>query len=90
VHNDIVALHRQIVTEDYRSFTGDGPGESWGRDISIKVIEGFAKFIPDMRFERWEVVVPADRIVVCDGGNSERVCLPASSWLQSDRNRAVA
>lgn len=64
VHDDIAALHRQVVTEDYRSFAGDGPGESWGRDISIKVIEGFAKSIPDMRFELREVLVAGDRVIV--------------------------
>ena len=61
---DIAALHEKAVTPDYRSFTGDGPGESWGRDVSIKVIAGFATSIPDMKFEIKDVLVAGNRVVV--------------------------
>ena len=64
VAEDIGALHDKAVTDDYRSFTGDGPGESWGKDISIKVISSFATTIPDMKFVIKEVLVCGDRIVV--------------------------
>jgi hypothetical protein len=40
------------------------PGECWGRDASIKVVGGFAKSIPDMKFEIKEVLVAGDRVIV--------------------------
>jgi ketosteroid isomerase-like protein len=61
---DVRALHDQVVAEGYRSQTGDGPGESWDREASIKVISGFAQSIPDMRFEIKEVFVVGDRVIV--------------------------
>jgi hypothetical protein len=35
-----------------------------------------------MRFELREMLVTADRIIVRDGANPERVCFPASAWRQ--------
>ncbi len=64
VAGDVAGLHDQAVTGDYRSFTGDGPGESWDRGTSIAVISGFATSIPDMRFEIKEVLISGDRVVV--------------------------
>ena len=64
VAGDIAALHNKAVTPDYQSLTGEGAGESWGRDVSIKVIGGFATSIPDMRFEIKEVLVAGDRVIV--------------------------
>ena len=64
VPGDIAALHEQAVTPDYQSLTGEGAGESWGRDVSIKVIGGFATSIPDMKFEIKEVLVADDRVIV--------------------------
>jgi ketosteroid isomerase-like protein len=64
VQGDIAALHEQAVHADYRSFTGDGPGESWGREVSIQVIGSFATSIPDMKFEIKEVLVAGQRVVV--------------------------
>ena len=64
VRGDIAALHDKAVTADYQSFTGDGAGESWGRDVSIKVIGSFAVTIPDMRFEIKEVLVAGNRVIV--------------------------
>jgi predicted ester cyclase len=61
---DITALHDRVVTSDYQSHTGDGPGENWGRDVSIKVIGSFATSIPDMKFEIKEVLVAGGRVVV--------------------------
>ncbi len=40
------------------------PGECWGRDNSIRVVGGFAKSIPDMKFDIKEVLVAGDRVVV--------------------------
>jgi hypothetical protein len=34
VRRDIAALHEKAVTPDYQSLTGEGAGESWGRDVS--------------------------------------------------------
>jgi predicted ester cyclase len=61
---DIWATHDQVVAQDYRSYTGDGPGESWDRETSIKVIAGFAQSIPDMRFTIKETFVVGDRAIV--------------------------
>ena len=61
---DVRELHDQVVAADYRSYTGDGPGESWDRETSIKVIAGFAKSIPDMKFEIKETFVVGDRVIV--------------------------
>ena len=64
VRGDIAALHDKAVTPDYQSFTGDGAGESWGRDVSIQVIRSFAVSIPDMKFEIKEVLVAGNRVIV--------------------------
>ena len=61
---DIRATHDQVVAQDYRSYTGDGLGESWDRETSIKVIAGFAQSIPDMRFTIKETFVVGDRAIV--------------------------
>jgi hypothetical protein len=44
-------LQEQILTADYDSCWGYLPGECWGRETSIKVVGGFAKSIPDMKFD---------------------------------------
>jgi ketosteroid isomerase-like protein len=61
---DVRAIHDQVVAPEYRSHTGDGPGESWDRETSIKVIAGFAQSIPDMSFTVKEVFVVGDRAIV--------------------------
>ena len=61
---DVRAIHDQVVAPEYRSYTGDGPGESWDRETSIKVIAGFAQSIPDMSFTVKEVFVVGDRAIV--------------------------
>jgi hypothetical protein len=61
---DVRASHDEIVAQQYRSYTGDGPGESWDRETSIKVITGFGTSIPDMKFEIKEVFVIGDRAIV--------------------------
>jgi predicted ester cyclase len=62
--DDVRAVHDRIVAADYRSHTGDGPGESWDREASIRVIGGFATSIPDMAFAVKEVFVVGDRVIV--------------------------
>ena len=64
VQGDMKALQEQLLTADYESCWGYLPGECWGRDASIKVVGGFAKSIPDMRFEIKEVLVAGDRVIV--------------------------
>jgi len=49
---------------DYESCWGYLTGECWGRDASIKVVGGFAKSIPDMKFDVKEVIVAGDRVIV--------------------------
>jgi ketosteroid isomerase-like protein len=61
---DVRAVHDRIVAADYRSYTGDGPGESWDRETSIKVVGGFAKTIPNMTFTVKDVFVVGDRVIV--------------------------
>ena len=64
VQGDMRALQEQILTADYESCWGYLPGECWGRDTSIKVVGGFAKSIPDMKFDIKEVLVAGDRVIV--------------------------
>jgi len=64
VQGDMKTLQEQVLTADYESCWGYLPSECWGRDTSIKVVGGFAKSIPDMRFEIKEVLVAGDRVVV--------------------------
>ena len=51
VQGDMKTLQEQVLTADYESCWGYLPGECWGRDASVKVVGGFAKSIPDMKFE---------------------------------------
>jgi ketosteroid isomerase-like protein len=64
VNGDMRTLQEQVLTADYESCWGYLPGECWGRDASIKVVGGFAKSIPDMKFEIKEVLVAGDRAIV--------------------------
>src|SRR3984893_3169860 len=64
VQGDMKTLQEQVLTADYESCWGYLSGECWGRDTSIKVVGGFAKSIPDMRFEIKEVLVAGDRVIV--------------------------
>jgi ketosteroid isomerase-like protein len=64
VQGDMKTLQEQILTADYESCWGYLPGECWGRDASIKVVGGFAKSIPDMKFAIKEVLVAGDRVIV--------------------------
>ena len=64
VQGDMRTLQEQVLTADYESCWGYLPGECWGRDTSIKVVGGFAKSIPDMKFDIKEVLVAGDRVIV--------------------------
>ncbi len=64
VQGDMRALQEQVLTADYESCSGYLPGECWGRDTSIRVVGGFAKSIPDMKFDIKEVLVAGDRVIV--------------------------
>ena len=64
VQGDMKTLQEQVLTADYESCWGYLPAECWGRDASIKVVGGFAKSIPDMKFDVKEVLVAGDRVIV--------------------------
>jgi len=64
VQGDMRALQEQVLTADYESCWGYLSGECWGRETSIKVVGGFAKSIPDMKFDIKEVLVSGDRVIV--------------------------
>ena len=64
VRGDMRTLQEQVLTTDYESCWGYLPGECWGREASIKVVGGFAKSIPDMKFDIKEVLVSGDRVIV--------------------------
>lgn len=64
VQADIRAIQEQVLSADYESCAGYLPGECWGREASIKIISGFAKSMPDMKFDIKEVLVAGDRIIV--------------------------
>ncbi len=61
VQGDMKTLQEQILTADYDSCWGYLPGECWGREASIKVVGGFAKSIPDMKFDIKEILVAGIR-----------------------------
>jgi predicted ester cyclase len=61
---DVKSIHEQVLTADYESCSGYLPGECWGRDTSIKVVENFSNSIPDMKFEIKEALVAGGRVVV--------------------------
>jgi ketosteroid isomerase-like protein len=61
---DVKAIQEQVLTPDYESCAGYLPGECWGRATSIKVVDNFAKSIPDMKFDIKEVLVAGDRVIV--------------------------
>src|SRR5438445_7210468 len=60
VQGDMRTLQEQVLTADYESCWGYLPGECWGREASIKVVGGFAKSIPNMKFDIKEVLVSAN------------------------------
>ena len=64
VQGDMKMLQEQILAPDYESCWGYLPGECWGRDNSIRVVGGFARSIPDMKFDIKEVLVSGDRVIV--------------------------
>jgi len=64
VQGDMRTLQEHVLTADYESCWGYLPGECWGRETSIKVVGGFAKSIPDMKFDIKEVLVAGDRVIV--------------------------
>jgi ketosteroid isomerase-like protein len=61
---DVRAVQEQILTPDYESSAGYLPGETWGRETSIKVVSNFSNSIPDMKFDIKEVLVAGDRVIV--------------------------
>jgi ketosteroid isomerase-like protein len=64
VQGDMRMLQEQVLTADYESCWGYLAGECWGRETSIKVVGGFAKSIPDMKFDIKELLVAGDRVIV--------------------------
>ena len=64
VQGDMRTLQEQVLTTDYESCWGYLPDECWGRETSIKVVGGFGKSIPDMKFDIKEVLVSGDRVIV--------------------------
>ena len=64
VQGDMRTLQEQVLTADYESCWGYLPTECWGRETSIRVVTGFAKSIPDMKFDIKEVLVSGDRVIV--------------------------
>lgn len=61
---DVQAVEEKILTADYQSCWGVLPGDCWGREQSIKTVGGFAKSIPDMKFDVKEVLVAGNRVIV--------------------------
>jgi ketosteroid isomerase-like protein len=64
VQGDMRTVQEQVLTADYESCWGYLPGECWGRETSIEVVGGFAKSIPDLKFDIREVLVSGDRVIV--------------------------
>ena len=64
VKGDVRTLLERGTTDDWQSCSGDSPSECRGRDVSVKVFEGFGKAIPDMKHEIKEIIVAGDKIIV--------------------------
>ncbi|MEO8278073.1 MAG: ester cyclase [Ideonella sp.] len=64
VKGDVKTLLDGATTDDWQSCSGDSPKECRGRDVSIRVFEGFGKAIPDMKHEIREVIVAGDKVIV--------------------------
>src|ERR1700676_338985 len=64
VAGDARRIHDLVTSIDYRSHTGDGSGESWDRETSIRVAESFAASIPDLRFEIRDMIISGSQVVV--------------------------
>jgi hypothetical protein len=86
VHGDMRTFQEHVLTADYESCWGYLPGECWGRETSIKVVGGFAKSIPDMKFDIKEVLVAGDRASSSAARSRER--RSASSLVFLTRERA--
>ena len=67
VQGDMRTLQEQVLTTDYESCWGYLPDECWGRETSIKVVGGFGKSIPDMKFDIKEMLVAGDRTLASSG-----------------------
>jgi len=61
---DVRTAALQVLTSDYQSCAGDQPGECQGRAAEIKLVESFARTIPDMGWQIDEVLVAGDRVIV--------------------------
>ena len=61
---DVRTVAEKVLTSDYRSCSGNQPSECQGREAEIKLVESFARTIPDMRWEMNEVLVAGDRVIV--------------------------
>ena len=61
---DVRATQQAALTPDYESCAGYLPSECRDRDATVKLVDGFAKSIPDLRFDIKEVLVSGDRVVV--------------------------
>jgi predicted ester cyclase len=61
---DVRTIAERVLTTDYRSCSGNHPDSCQGREAEIKLVESFARSIPDMRWEMSEVLVAGDRVIV--------------------------
>lgn len=64
VKGDVKTLLERATTDDWQSCSGDSPKECRGRDVSVKVFEGFGKAVPDMEHEIKEIIVAGDKVIV--------------------------
>ncbi len=64
VKEAVRTLLERGTTDDWQSCSGESPTECRGRDLSVKVFEGFGKAIPDMKHEIKEIIVAGDKIIV--------------------------
>ena len=61
---DVRTTAERVLTSDYQSCSGDHPRGCQGREAEIKLVESFARTIPDMRWQIDEVLVAGDRVIV--------------------------
>lgn len=69
------ALVESVTSPEWRSFAGET--NSKGRDEFIQQVGGFAKVLPDLRWEIKELFVDGDRIIV----RSEAKGTPAAPFM---------
>ena len=61
---DVKAIWEKVVSPDYQSCSGYLPGDCLGRDAAIRLVGGLTTAIPDLKFQKKEILISGDRVTV--------------------------